>query len=73
MAVLHRRHARVSLPPDFGLGLAVTAILGGLMLLIVLGAAAMPGRGPSSEPRPPETGTYVDFAPSAPPAVLPTP
>ena len=74
MAVLSRQAPRLSLPNDFGLGVAVTAILGGLLLVVVMAAQASPGRGPTTESRPPEGNTtYVDFAPAQAPAVLPTP
>ena len=75
MAVLQRQAPRLSLPPDFGLGIAVTAILGVLLAGIIMAAQASPGPGPRSEARPPEgNATYVEIAPpQSGPAVLPTP
>ena len=74
MAILHRQPPRVPLPSDFGLGLAVTTVLGGIVLLLAVAGSALSGSGPRAESRTPEgSGTYTDIAPSSAPAVLPTP
>lgn len=62
MAVL-RHDAQVRLPADFGLGLAVTAFLGGLVLLALVAVASVPSQGPRAESRQPDLGTtYFDHA-----------
>jgi|GEM_PF-3712422 len=70
MAVLHRETSRVHLPADFGLGLAVTTVIGGLLLLLLAMAQGMPSHGPRTESRQQDTGTtgtYIDApAPPAP-------
>jgi hypothetical protein len=73
MAVLQRHQAQLRPPPDFGLGLIVTAIFGGILLLLLLGASSIPAHGPRGEAQAPQSGTYVDIqAPSAAPsAILP--
>ena len=75
MAVLRWQTQHVHLPSDFGLGLLVTSIIGGLLLTICVAVMALPTHGPRGETHTPEGNTtYVDIAPpSAAPAVLPTP
>ena len=75
MAILHRQTPRMHLPSDFGLGLAVTSVIAGLVLLMAIAGSAIGGTGPRTESRVPEgPGTYIDVAPSGQPAgVLPTP
>lgn len=75
MAILHRPAPRVQLPPDFGLGVAVTSILGGIVLVLVLAGSAISGSGPRAESRTPDgVGAYTDIpAPQEPAGVLTTP
>ncbi len=76
MAVLHRTQTPVRTtlrtPRDFGLSLIVTAVLGGIILLIVLGASTIPTRGPQGESHSPQDGsTYIDIqAPAAQPSTI---
>lgn len=64
MAVLQRGTPRVQAPPDFGLGLAVTAVIGGLLLLVLAAASAVPTGGPRGESRQPDPATtYIDISP----------
>ncbi|MBK7328480.1 MAG: hypothetical protein IPI85_05090 [Dehalococcoidia bacterium] len=53
------------LPEDLGLGLAVTALVAGVTLLVCASAAASPGPGPRSESRLPDGTVYVDIQPAA--------
>jgi len=70
VAVL-RQHPQVRLPDDFGLGLAVTAAVGGIVLLAWAAVASMPTSGPRGESRTPDpTTTYIDI-PAAAPAASP--
>lgn len=75
MAILHRQTPRVNLPPDFGLGLAVTSVLAAIVLVIAIAGSAISGSGPRTESRTPDgAGTYTDIqAPAEPVSVLPTP
>lgn len=75
MAILHRQTPRIQLPADFGLGLAVTTVLGGIVLLLAVAGSALSGSGPRAESRTPDgAGTYTDIAPANQPvSVLPTP
>lgn len=72
MAVLHRAQTplRVPLrtPPDFGLSLLVTAIFGGIVLLLILGATTIPTRGPQGESHAPQGNTTYTDIQAAPPA-----
>lgn len=76
MAVLHRTQTPLRiplrLPRDFGLSLIVTAIFGGLVVLLILGAATIPTRGPQGESHAPQgTNTYTDIqAPAAQPSTI---
>lgn len=74
MAVLRRETSRVHLPADFGLGLAVTTVLGGLLLILLAAADGIPSRGPQGEsPQPDPSTTYIEpVAPSDPPPLVPT-
>jgi hypothetical protein len=66
MTVL-RHPTQVQLPADFGLGLAVTAFLAGLVLLACLAIASIPTEGPRGEARTPDTSTtYIDISGPAP-------
>lgn len=61
MAVL-RHHADVRVPPDFGLGLLVTAVLAGLLVIACLAVASIPTEGPRGEARTPDPSTtYIDM------------
>ena len=64
---ISRHSPQVHAPADFGLGLAVTALLAGLIVLACLGVASVPTEGPRSEARAtdPKT-TYIDFPAEAP-------
>jgi hypothetical protein len=67
VAVL-RQHASFHAPQDFGLGLAVTAFLAGLLVLACFAVASIPTEGPRAESRAPEAGTtYIDIS-AEPPA-----
>lgn len=67
MAVYHRETSHVHLPADFGLGLAVTTVIGGLLLLALAAINSVPTEGPRGEPKQPDPATtYVDIAPPAP-------
>lgn len=76
MAVLNRTQtplrAPFRTPPDFCLSVIVTAILGGILVLLILGAAAIPTRGPQGEAHAPQgTNTYADIqAPAAQPSTI---
>lgn len=76
MAVLHRTQAPLRIPlrtpPDLGVSLVVTAILGAVLVLIVLGASSIPTRGPQGESHSPQDGsTYIDIqAPAAQPSTI---
>jgi len=76
VAVLNRTQTplRVPLrtPPDFGLSVIVTAILGGVVVLVIACAATVPTRGPQGESHAPEsTNTYIEFqAPAAQPSTI---
>jgi hypothetical protein len=73
MAVLHRETSRVHLPADFGLGLAVTTVIGGLLLLALVMVQGMPSQGPRTESREPDAGTYREaIAPQSAPSLVPT-
>ncbi|MEO8538165.1 MAG: hypothetical protein ABI577_00390 [bacterium] len=65
MAVLQRNHPQVQprTPPDFGLSLIVTAIFGGILLLLLIGATSIPTRGPQGESHAPTGETYIDVPP----------
>ena len=72
---LSRQQQEVRLPADFGLGLAVTTVLGGLLLLLCAFVLAVPSQGPRGESRAPDfETTYRDIsADTTAPIVLPTP
>lgn len=59
-------------PPDFGLSVIVTAILSGVVVLLIACAAAIPTRGPQGEAHAPQgTNTYTDIqAPAAQPSTI---
>jgi hypothetical protein len=69
MAVYHRETSHVHLPADFGLGLAVTTVIGGLLLLGLAAVHSVPTQGPRGESKQPDpASTYVDIAPPTPAA-----
>jgi hypothetical protein len=74
MAVLRRETPHVHLPADFGLGLAVTAVIGGLLLLALAMAQGLPSQGPQTESREPnpETEYFEAAAPQSAPSLVPT-
>ena len=75
MAVFHRETSRVHLPADFGLGLAVTTVIGGLLLLALVAIQSVPTQGPRGESKEPDPATtYRDILPPAapPPADQPS-
>lgn len=67
MAVLRHNQLRPQLPADFGLGLAVAAILGALILLGSVAIASMPSEGPKGQSREPGSEVYIDLQPPPPP------
>lgn len=74
MAVLRRETSRVHLPADFGLGLAVTTVIGGLLLLALAMADGLPTRGPRTESREPnpETTYFEPSGAGAAPSLVPS-
>ena len=67
MAVFHRETSHVHLPADFGLGLAVTTVIGGLLLLGLAAIHSMPTQGPRGESKQPDPATtYTDISAPAP-------
>ena len=78
MAVLHRTQSMprvpVRVPQDFGLSMFITAILGGIIVLLLLGATTIPTRGPQGEAHAPQgNAAYTDIqapAPAAQPSTI---
>ncbi len=70
MAVLRHNSPRPQLPADFGLGLAVAAILGTLILLGSVAVASMPSEGPKGQSREPGSEVYIDVPPPVAPGVV---
>lgn len=60
-----RRSAHVRFPADFGLGVAVTVAVVGLLGLALLVSLSLPSRGPVAEP--PAPGGVVVETPAQPP------
>lgn len=65
MSVLRRPSPGVDVPEDFGLGLAVAAMLAGLVVLVCVAVSAVPREGPRGEARPPEGKFYTDIQPQS--------
>ncbi len=72
MAILRNATPALSLPEDFGLGVAVAATIIGIIVLGCAVAASTPTNGPQGEAHRPNGDVYIDIPPAAVPATIST-